>query len=279
MAELVTLGERIGVAISTFFEFATNKLLYLNGSGTLDTADFAAESEASSRVWEQDGAGAFRLSTYVQHLAAELGEAAENDMTLGTHASTAVMIQRTKAEDRARLAGGIEYPIYATGMTPRTTAGAARLMLETATNDVMLEVLAFDPSADEGAQFRVYLPKGFNAGTVTARFKWSHPSTSTNFDVTWAIQARAFTNDDALDQAFGTAIVVSDAGGTTGDEYISAETAAITIAGTPTGQKTAIFQVYRDVDGNGTAGNDDLAVDAYLHEVVLTFTMSSITDD
>jgi hypothetical protein len=178
----------------------------------------------------------------------------------------------------AALPGPIEYSIEAGSMIPRITSGPETVTLETTTNNVMSYVLAFDPTADEFAQFSLYLPKGFNGGTVTARFKWSHSDTTTNFDVTWAIQARAFTNDDALDQAFGTAVVVSDAGGTTGDIYTSAETAAITIAGTPTGQKTARFQVYRDVDGNGTAGNDDLAVDAYLHEVILTLTMSALSD-
>jgi hypothetical protein len=163
-------------------------------------------------------------------------------------------------------------------MIPRVTSGPEVVTLETTTNKVMRYVLAFDPDTDQFAQFSLYLPKGFNGGTVTARFKWSHPATTTDFDVTWALQARAFTNDDALDQAFGTAVTVSDAGGTTGDTYTSAETAALTIAGTPTGQKTARFQVYRDTDGNGTAGDDDLAVVAYLEEVILTLTMSALSD-
>ena len=54
---------------------------------------------------------------------------------------------------------------------------------------------------------------------------------------------------------------------------------AITIAGTPVGGSMVCFQVYRDVDGNGTAGDDDLAVDAHLIGITLNITTNAGTDD
>jgi hypothetical protein len=169
--------------------------------------------------------------------------------------------------------------VPAGSMEPRTTSGAESAALETTTNKVMRRVLNFDTASDEFAQFDLWLPKSYNAGTLTAQFVWSHPSTTTNFDVTWAIQGRCLNNDDASDQAFGTAVTVTDAGGTTDDVYFSPETGAVTLAGTPAKERLARFQVYRDVDGNGTAGNDDLAVDARLIGVVLYLTTNAATDD
>ena len=169
--------------------------------------------------------------------------------------------------------------VPAGAMTPRTTSGAAAGTAETATNRVNYDYLAFDTGADEFAQFWVRMPKSWDAGTITATFVWTHPSTTTNFDVTWGIQAVAFGDGVASDSAFGTGITVTDAGGTTGNFYTSPTTAAVTIAGTPAAEKMVCFQVYRDVDGNGVAGNDDLAVDAHLVGVTLSLVTIAGTDD
>ena len=88
-------------------------------------------------------------------------------------------------------------------------------------------------AAAEFAQFSMQMPKGWNEGTVTALFVWSHAATATNFGVVWGIQGLAVSDDDALDAAFGTAQTVTDTGGTTSDLYRSPETAAVTIGGTP----------------------------------------------
>jgi hypothetical protein len=92
----------------------------------------------------------------------------------------------------------------------------------------------------------------------------------------WQIAAAAFADDDGLDAlAFGTAVTATDTGGTTNDLYISPETSAMTVAGSPGAEEYVIFQVAR-VPANGS---DTMAIDARLHGVKLHYTTSSATDD
>jgi hypothetical protein len=139
----------------------------------------------------------------------------------------------------------------------------------------MLNSYDFDSSADEFIQFDVRMPKSWDEGTLTAVFTWSHPSTATNFGVAWFIQAVALADNDAGDTAFGTAVSSVDTGGTTDDIYVSPETSAMTVAGTPGAEEWVKFQVYRDVSDGG----DTLAVDARLHGVTIYYTVDADTDD
>jgi hypothetical protein len=159
-------------------------------------------------------------------------------------------------------------------MVPRTTNGAAASSEELATNDVMIAYLEFDAATAEAAQFAIPMPKGWNEGTVTARFFWKHPATTTNFGVVWGIRANAVSNDDALDASWGTAVTVTDTGGTTGDLYVSDETAALTIGGTPAEGDLVIFEVYRVA----ADGSDTMAVDAHLIAVQVYYTINAATD-
>lgn len=163
--------------------------------------------------------------------------------------------------------------IPAGALTSRTSNGAASGTTETTTNKIMVKSLDFDKDADEFAQFSVRMPKSWNEGTVTAQFVWSHAA-ATAYAVVWGIQGVALSNDDAIDTAFGTAVTVTDTGGTTGDLYISDATAAVTIGGTPAEGDWVVFQVYRDAD----AGGDTLDVDAKLIGVTLNYTTNAATD-
>lgn len=164
--------------------------------------------------------------------------------------------------------------IPAGALIARTTNGAASGTVETSTNKVMAKTLNFDPTTQQFAQFQIRMPKSWNVGTVTAQFVWSHPSTTTNFGVVWALEAVAISDTDALDAAFGTAQQVTDTGGTTDTLYISPETSAITIGGTPTAQDWVVFQVKR-IPADAA---DTMAVNARLHGVVLYITTNASTD-
>lgn len=109
------------------------------------------------------------------------------------------------------------------------------------------------------------MPSDYNGGTVTAVFYWT--ATTGTGVVNWAIQGRAYGDDDALDQAQGTAVPVSDTLITANDVHISAATAAITLAGTPAASEFVQFRVYRD-----TGATDTLTGDARLLGVRITFT-------
>jgi len=165
--------------------------------------------------------------------------------------------------------------IPAGAMTPTTTNGAASGSLETTTNDVMLKYLAFDATTREKAQFGIQMPKSWNEGTVIGQFVWAHPATTTNFGVSWELAGVAFADGDAADTAFGTLQEIDDTGGTTDDIYISGETPAVTIAGSPTAEEYVIFEVSRDPADAG----DTMAVDAYLLGVKIHYTVNAFGDD
>ena len=164
--------------------------------------------------------------------------------------------------------------IPASAMVPRTTNGPASGTVETTTNRRMISSLDFDPSTAEFAQFNVNMPKSWNEGTMTAVFWWTHAATATNFGVVWNIRAAASGDDDPMDSAWGTAVSVTDAGGTTNDIYRTAETAAMTAAGSPAENDVVYFEVSRDAPN----GSDTLAIDARLAGVMLFITTNAGTD-
>lgn len=165
--------------------------------------------------------------------------------------------------------------VPARAMTPRTTNGAATGTVETSTNFVMIPTLDFDTTTQEFAQFAIQMPKGWDEGTLIFQVVWSHAATTTNFGVAWQLAAVAFADDDALDTAFGTAVIVTDTGGTTNDVYITAASSALTVAGSPGNEEYVVFQVAR-VPANGS---DTMAIDARLHGIKIHYTISSLTDD
>lgn len=165
--------------------------------------------------------------------------------------------------------------VPAAAMTSRTTNGAASGTVETATNKVMLSTLDFDAATIEYAQFSIQMPISWDESTVTAQMVWKHAATTTNFGVSWGIQGIALSNDDAADASYGTAIYSNDTGGTTNDIYVSPETAAVTVGGTPAAGDWVSFQVLRKAD-DGT--NDTMAIDAGLLGVSVFYTVNAGVD-
>ncbi len=190
--------------------------------------------------------------------------ATDAEAQTGTDADRAVTPHALAAA--AAYQGRQAIPIQGTSILPRATNGAAFGSTETSSSKVMLAGLDFDASTIEYGQFACRMPKSWNEGTVTAVFVWEHGSTTTNFKVSWGLQAVALSDGDAGDTAFGTAQYANDTGGTTGTIYISPETSAITIAGSPAAEDWVVFQVLRKAD-DGT--NDTLAIDARLLGVTL----------
>ncbi len=167
------------------------------------------------------------------------------------------------------------FPIPAPSMRPRTSNGAIAGTIETTTNKVMLDYLAFNKDAVNYAQFSVPMPKGWDEGTFTFVVEWLHASSDSNFGTSWSMRARAFSDGDALDAAWGTAVQVNDVGGTALTKYSSVESAAVTIAGSPASEDLVIFEVAR-VATDGT--NDTLGQDGLLLAVRLNFTWAASND-
>ncbi len=177
----------------------------------------------------------------------------------------------------AAVTGMLKKELYALpgDLRPSSSSGcavAATLAMGAGKPDIV--TLDFDPAAQEYAEFSVPMPGAWNLATVTAQYLWSHAATATNFGVVWSLQAVAFGDGDSLSVAFGTAIEQADTGGAADTLYLSPETPAITIAGTPAKRDMAYLRVSRVA----THGSDTLAVDARLHAVRLYITVNALTD-
>jgi hypothetical protein len=159
--------------------------------------------------------------------------------------------------------------VSAAGIFPSTTNGcAAPTRNEYATNDVDLYSADFDQTSIEYAQFTYWMPANWNAGTVTFAVAWTAAAGTAAQTVEWNLEARAYANDDAIDQAWGTAVEVSDALLATGDMHYTSTSSAVTIAGTPSAGELVQFRVWRD------ATNDTLAADAKLLGIKVNYTVS-----
>lgn len=166
-------------------------------------------------------------------------------------------------------------PVMAAAMRPSVSGGCAVLSaVASGANQPDIVTLDFDATTQEYAQFSVSMPKSWDEGTVTFRAAWSHPSTTTNFGVVWSLQAVAVSDGDSITANFGTEQSVADDGGTTNDLFTTAESASITIGGTPQPEDMVFFRVSRVTD----ASSDTLAVDARLHAIILYITTSAETD-
>lgn len=152
----------------------------------------------------------------------------------------------TDVEGAAGGYGKQAIPVMAAQMTPRATNGCASLAyLSMGTDKPDAQYLAFDASTTEYAEFAFIMPSSWNESTITFKPVWTHPATSTNFGVVFALQAVAVGDDDSLNTTFGTAQNSADTGGTTSDLYTGPESSAITVAGTPAAGDTVFFRLAR----------------------------------
>jgi hypothetical protein len=197
---------------------------------------------------------------------------------LATDGETAAGADTARAMTPSNAAANFGYQgkqtiwIPAIAMTARTTNGAAIGIAELATNRNMLRTLDFDTAAEEFAQVEIAMPKSWNEGAVTFQALWTAASGSGG--VAWGVQAIATGDDDALDAAFGTEVVVTDTLIAANDCHITAESAAITIGGTPAENDRVQIQVSRNV----ADATDTLAVDSKLLGIRLFYTTNAKND-
>ena len=165
--------------------------------------------------------------------------------------------------------------IPAGAIRPTISNGCAGLVdVETTAGRPDMQVLDFDASADEAAQFQIAFPKSWNEGTITFQVFWTTAATDTD-GVAWGLQGVAASNNDTIDVAYGTTVVVTDdALGAAEDLCVTAESGAVTIAGSPAAADMCYFRIFRDISDS----NDDMAEDARLIGVKLFFTTDAAND-
>lgn len=161
--------------------------------------------------------------------------------------------------------------VPAGAMTPRTTSGAQLTSREI--NSITVAVLAFDASADEGANFSVTMPKSWNAGTVTFKPIWTCNGGSAAQTVQFELRGGCFADDAAINvTGLGTAVAVDDTRLATNDVHDGAESGAVTLSNAAK-SLLAFFEIIRDVS------DDDLSVDAELIGIRLFYTEDTVLDN
>lgn len=148
----------------------------------------------------------------------------------------------------ASAAGRQTIPILASAFTPRVTNGAALNTQELAGQLTMLRTYDFSPSTIQYLQAMIPMPKAWDLGTFSYRVRWRHGATTVNFGVVFGLRAVAISDNDTLDVARGTAIYVTDTGGTTDKHYTTPESAAVTAAGAPASQDMLLIELMRKTD-------------------------------
>ena len=145
--------------------------------------------------------------------------------------------------------------------------------VETTSGRPDMIVLDFDKDSDEFAQFSIAFPKSWDEGTITYQVYWAGIAATTG--VAWTLAGVAVSNNETIDVAFGTAVVIQDdAQGAVEEVCVTAESGAVTIAGTPAADDLCFFAISRDVSDS----NDDMAGDARLLGIKIFFNTDTKND-
>ena len=163
--------------------------------------------------------------------------------------------------------------VPAVSIYPNTTNGCAAIAQTELSNGPEIKTLDFDKDSDEFAQFAIAFPKSWNEGTVTFQAFFTADSTNTG-TVSWNLSGVAFADNDSINTAFGTGVAPTAKAhsGTANDLDVTAESGAITIAGSPSTDEQVFFQIQRDVS------EDSLTADAKLLGIKLFFTTDAGND-
>ena len=200
----------------------------------------------------------------------------DGGLTFGSTAitSTATELNKLDGVGTLKQAGKETIWVPAQAMTPTATNGCSTLQnVETTSGRPDMNVLDFDKDSDEFAQFAIAFPKSWNLGTITFQCFWSGIAATTGVAI--GLQGVAMNDNETIDVAYGTAVVVTDdAQGAVEELLVTAESGAVTIAGTPADNDLCYFRIFRDVSDS----NDDMAGDMRLHGVKIFFTTDAAND-
>lgn len=241
------------------------------GVVVLDAGDVGADPSGSASTV------ASNLSDHIADTTAAHAGTAISNTPAGNIAATTVQgaLNELDTEKAAITAvvGVQDLFIPAAAMWPRVTSGCSALtQVEMATSLFNVQVLDFDQTSQEFAQFQIRLPRKWNNGTITAAVYWTAASGSGA--VVFGISAGAYSNDDALTVALGTAQTCTDTLIAANDLHITPTSSAITVAGTPADADFLAVQISR----NPADGSDTLTADARVLGVVLFLTTDAAVD-
>lgn len=164
--------------------------------------------------------------------------------------------------------------IPASAMIAATTQGAGSSQLETVGNGQNYIVLDFDGSTAEYVHFNIAMPASWDLGPLSFQVIWATTNTGTQ-GVAWRLQALAVGDGDTIDAAWGTAVTVVDNGQSSAAKlYISGDSAALTVGGTPIQDDLVYFRLSR----NPADAGDTMTEDARLIGIRIFYTANTLTD-
>jgi len=156
--------------------------------------------------------------------------------------------------------------LYPGFLKPTATDGcAASTRSETSGQKICYDTLDFDKDADEYAYAWVHMPDNWDGLKIQFRFIWEVTGGGAAETLVMELSGRAFADNDALDQAVGTAIEVEDTWHADEDEHISPWSGDVTLAGTLAGGQEIYFLIMRDIT------SDDLGGDAKIKCVQIRY--------
>ncbi len=158
-------------------------------------------------------------------------------------------------------------------MTPLTTNGSAALaQVEGTAGRPEQQTLDFDATTAESVQFSVSFPKSWDKGTVSFQVFWTGLAGAGG--VVWEMEGVSIADDDPIDTVYGTPVEITDTFIAADDLMVSAESGAITIAGTPGDDELVYFKFSRDP----VNASDTRAVDSNVLGVKFFFTTDAGND-
>ena len=247
--DIVDAGFGAGDVTLTGTQTLTNKTLTSPKIGTsiLDTNgnELALLTATGSAVNE------FTLANAASGAGPILSSTGETNVDININPKGSGVLKSATAA--IKIAGKETIWVPAAAMYAATTNGADAEQVETTATRPDMKVFDFDAGTKQYTQFAIAMPKSWNLGTVTYQVFWA-PSTTNTGNCIFGLQGVACGDSDTIDVAFGTAIEVTDAGiGTVEDQQVTAESSAMTIAGSPADDQQSYFQLYRDAaDGSDT---------------------------
>ena len=218
-------------------------------SSTDGQLDIVADTEIQIAATTIDINGAINASGEIIAASLDISGNADIDGTLETDGLTVGGVA-------AKVAGKESIWVPAAAMYPSTTNGCSAItQVETTALRPDLKVLDFAAAADDFAQFAIAFPKSWNEGTITYQPFWTVTGTNTGTMV-WQLGGIAVSSDDTINTAFGTLVATTALAhsGTSNDLMVSAESGAVTIAGSPAANDLCFFQINNDASASGQTG-------------------------
>lgn len=161
--------------------------------------------------------------------------------------------------------------IPATAMAPSVTNGASgATTAELTSGRPNITSLSYVNGADKFAEFAVAFPKSWNAGTITFQPFWTGTAAGAGTTI-WGLACVASADGVAIDNAYGTAVTVSDAFQSVKLLHVAAESAAVTIASAAADSQVSC-RIYR------SGSTDTRAAASLLLGVKLYFTTNAKND-